>query len=66
MQFFFVASFAFMMLEALQAYAMRTNVISRGGYFTRQQAFVIGWGIPAVVTGISAVLKHDEYTSRWS
>ncbi len=66
MQLFFVATFAFMMLEALQAYAVCTNVISGKGYFKRLEAFVIGWGIAAVVTGISAVLKHDEYISYWS
>ncbi len=65
-QFFFLTSFAFMALEALQAYTVATNVISSHGYLNRLQSTVIGWGGSAIITSISVMLRHTDYTSFWS
>ena len=49
MQYFFTAHFAFMPLEAMQAYAMITNVIDTGGYFGYMINLAIGWGNTCIV-----------------
>ncbi len=65
-QMFFMASFSFMALEALQAFCMKTMVITSGGYFSRAQYFILGWGGPVAVTLVTAMMKHNELTSFWS
>lgn len=61
-----MAVFSFMTLEALQTYAIMTSVVRKGGFLIRRQYFVVGWGGPAIVAGLSALLKHDDYISHFS
>lgn len=65
-QFFFLARFAFMLLETVQTFAILTNVINENGYFTRKINLAIGWTIPIVITSVSAMKYYQEYPSQWS
>lgn len=65
LQFFFLAHFCFMVLEAVQTHAVRTNVISFGGYFSIEMNLLIGWGAPAFVTFFSALIRYNYYASHW-
>ena len=66
MQFCFVGSFAFMALEALQAYAVSSKIINSGGYMTKLQFTAFGWTMAGIITAVSALLIHSDYTSYWS
>ncbi len=66
MQWFFLAVFAFMLLEAMQLYAVLTNLTLHGGYFMDRQFFALGWGGTGVVTLMAAVIAHPHYVSQWS
>lgn len=66
MQFFFLARFAFMLLETIQTYAILTNVINDGGFFSLKKNMIFGWIGPAIVTIFTAVTKSKNYVSKWS
>lgn len=65
-QFFFTGAFSFLALEALQAYAIVTNMINRGGVLSRKILMTVGVSIPAILTLITAVAAFNHYPSSWS
>uniref|UniRef100_A0AAZ3RES6 Adhesion G protein-coupled receptor E1-like n=1 Tax=Oncorhynchus tshawytscha TaxID=74940 RepID=A0AAZ3RES6_ONCTS len=65
LHFLVVASFLWMLLEALQLYLLvqrlsRIQVIQREG-LQKKYLFLIGYGIPLVIVGVSAAVKRDGY-----
>ncbi|CAH1774964.1 unnamed protein product, partial [Owenia fusiformis] len=60
LHFFFLASFAWMCLEGIQLYVMLIEVFepdkSRKLYY-----YLAGYGIPGLVVGISAAVRHQGY-----
>ncbi|KAK6312148.1 hypothetical protein J4Q44_G00178120 [Coregonus suidteri] len=65
LHFLVVASFLWMLLEALQLYLLvqrlsRIQVIQRDG-LQKKYLYLIGYGIPLVIVGVSAAVKQDGY-----
>ncbi|XP_054614391.1 adhesion G protein-coupled receptor E2-like [Dunckerocampus dactyliophorus] len=65
LHFFVVASFVWMLLEALQLYLLvrklsRVQVIQRDG-LPRLLLYLIGYGVPFVIVGVSALVYSDGY-----
>ncbi|KAK5856444.1 hypothetical protein PBY51_008038 [Eleginops maclovinus] len=65
LHFLVVAGFVWMLLEALQLHLLvrrlsKVQVIQRDG-LPRPVLFVIGYGIPFVIVGVSAVIYSDGY-----
>ncbi|XP_057673659.1 adhesion G protein-coupled receptor E1-like [Corythoichthys intestinalis] len=65
LHFFVVASFVWMLLEALQLYLLirklsRVQVIQRDG-LPRLFLYLIGYGVPFVIVGVSALVYSDGY-----
>nr|XP_006820674.1 PREDICTED: latrophilin-3-like [Saccoglossus kowalevskii] len=60
MHYFFLAAFAWMCLEGVQLYIMLVLV------FAQEKSriylyYITGYGVPAIIVGISAAIKHDGY-----
>lgn len=65
LHFLVVASFVWMSLEALQLYLLvrrlnKVQVIQRDG-LPRLLLYLIGYGIPFVIVGVSALVYSDGY-----
>lgn len=65
LHFLVVASFVWMMLEALQLYLLvrrlsKVQVIQRDG-LPRLLLCLIGYGVPFVIVGVSALVYSDGY-----
>ncbi|XP_019744296.1 adhesion G protein-coupled receptor E2-like isoform X2 [Hippocampus comes] len=65
LHFFVVASFVWMLLEALQLHLLvrklsRVQVIQRDG-LPRLSLYSIGYGVPFVIVGVSALVYSDGY-----
>uniref|UniRef100_A0A674C3Y9 Adhesion G protein-coupled receptor E1-like n=1 Tax=Salmo trutta TaxID=8032 RepID=A0A674C3Y9_SALTR len=65
LHFLVVASFLWMLLEALQLYLLvqrlsRIQIIQKEG-LQKKYLFLIGYGIPLVIVGVSAAVKRDGY-----
>ncbi|KAF3846508.1 hypothetical protein F7725_003586 [Dissostichus mawsoni] len=65
LHFLIVAGFVWMLLEALQLHLLvrrltKVQVIQRDG-LPRPILFVIGYGVPFVIVGVSAVIYSDGY-----
>uniref|UniRef100_A0A669EZ70 Adhesion G protein-coupled receptor E8 n=1 Tax=Oreochromis niloticus TaxID=8128 RepID=A0A669EZ70_ORENI len=65
LHFFIVASFVWMLLEALQLHLLvrrlsQVKVIQRDG-LPRPLLYLIGYGVPFVIVGVSALIYSDGY-----
>lgn len=65
LHFLIVASFTWMLLEALQLHLLvrrlsKVQVIQRDG-LPRPILYVIGYGSPFVIVGVSALIYSDGY-----
>lgn len=65
LHFLVIASFVWMLLEALQLHLLvrrlsKVQVIQRDG-LPRPLLYVIGYGVPFVIVGISALVYSDGY-----
>nr|XP_019958378.1 PREDICTED: adhesion G protein-coupled receptor E1-like [Paralichthys olivaceus] len=65
LHFLIVASFVWMLLEALQLYLLvrrlsKVQVIQRDG-LPRPLLYLIGYGVPFVIVGVSALVYSDGY-----
>lgn len=65
LHFLVVASFVWMLLEALQLYLLvrmlsRVQVIQRDG-LPRPYLYLIGYGVPTVIVGVSAWVNSGGY-----
>ena len=66
LQYLYLVNASFLALEALQAYAITTGIITFGGVFNRKQLFAVGWTLPGLYTGLTTAFLHDDLTSYWS
>lgn len=65
LHFLVVASFVWMLLEALQLYLLvrrlsKVQVIQRDG-LPKPLLYLIGYGVPFVIVGVSALVYSDGY-----
>lgn len=65
LHFFIVASFVWMLLEALQLHLLvrklsQVQVIRRDG-LPRPILYLVGYGVPFVIVGVSALIYSDGY-----
>lgn len=65
LHFLVIASFVWMQLEALQLYLLvrrlsKVQVIQRDG-LPKPLLYLVGYGIPFVIVGISALVYSDGY-----
>ncbi|XP_043938210.1 putative adhesion G protein-coupled receptor E4P [Protopterus annectens] len=68
LQFLFLACFAWMGLGALQLYLMVLKLKAvkffRNHVIRRRYMYPIGYGLPAIITGISALSYHNGYGTK--
>ena len=64
LHYFYAVHFSFLVLEAIQAYAVLTSVALGQGFLTRRVNLVIGWGFPFLLVGTTAVFFHSHYVTR--
>ncbi len=55
----------FLLLEAVQAHAVLTNMVRRGGLFHMETFLVIGWIAPILPVGLCTVFYYDLYPSTF-
>ena len=66
LQYFFLAGYMFMCLEALQTMVIIGRVMGQGHVFTTPINMAIGWGVPAVIVAVTAPIFGDEFATDWT
>ena len=65
LHFFYTATFAFFMLEAVFMYSILANVVKKDGMMTKTQNFALGWGIAVIVIVFSVSFEYDSYGGEY-
>nr|XP_006814360.1 PREDICTED: latrophilin-2-like [Saccoglossus kowalevskii] len=60
LHYFFLAAFAWMSLEGIQLYVMLVEVFE-AEHSRRRYYYPYGYGVPAVIVGVSAAVYYDGY-----
>ncbi|XP_065103163.1 cadherin EGF LAG seven-pass G-type receptor 3 isoform X1 [Paramisgurnus dabryanus] len=60
LHYFFMSSFAWLFVEALHIYRMQTEVRNIN-YGAMRFYYAIGWGVPAIITGLAVGLDPEGY-----
>ncbi|CAN8027907.1 unnamed protein product [Ixodes persulcatus] len=62
LQFFFLSSFLFLMLESAYMAKLLVGMFPESLPFNNVSVSVAGWGVPAIITGLFAWAFPDKYT----
>lgn len=66
LQYFLLATWAWMVASGVNLYNRFVRVFHHGHAACSQREFVLAWGVPAVVTALTAGLAPDDYADGWS
>ncbi len=66
MQFFFTGAMSFLLMESIQAHAIASSVIAKGGFLSKKSFLALGFALPAVATAATASQMFDQYPAEYS